>query len=182
MFKELEKHYYRVEMPKVRQKISEFKEEIGGWGKCKRLDYLYERLFELDIELIERQRAYQRSIEQDMPYIERALTASPIPEIEKEIKKLERKIDFIVRGSQGSNQSITPEMIQQAKDYPIEHLVDVKRGVALCPFHKDHHPSMGIKNNRYHCFACGAKGDIISLVMERDNLSFIEAVTWLNQN
>jgi hypothetical protein len=168
-------------MPKIRQKVTEFKEEMGGWGKCRRLEYLYDKLIELDIELIERQKAYQRSIEQDMPYIERALIASYIPEIEKGIKKLERKIDFIVRGSQGSNQSITPEMIQQAKDYPIEHLIDIKKGVALCPFHEDHHPSMGIKNNRYRCFACGAKGDTIEFVMKRDGLSFKEALNWLNK-
>lgn len=179
MFKELEKHYYRVEMSGVRQHISEFKEKMGGWGKCKRLDYLYERLIEFDIELIERQRDYQRSIEQDMPYIERALIASYIPEIEKEIKKLEREIDFIVRGSQVLNQRITPDMIQQARDYPIENFIEVKRGMSLCPFHEDHNPSMSIRNNFYHCFACGAKGDVIEFTMKRDGMAFKDAVKLL---
>lgn len=172
---------YSVELPKVRAKISEFKEEIGGWGKCKRLDYLYDKLIELDVELIERQRDYKRSIEQDMPYIERALIAQPIPEIEKKIKKLEREIDFIVRGSQGKNNKISPEMIERAKEYPFENLIEVKRGMALCIFHDDHNPSMGIKNNYYHCFACGAKGDVIAFAMKRDALSFTEAVRWLTQ-
>ena len=173
---ELQKFYYKVEMPKVRQRIAKFKEEIGSQGKCKRLSYLYDRLFELDFELIDRHRKYQKSLKEDHPYIGRQLIAFPIPKIEKEIAKIEREIDFIVRGSQRSNQGITPEMIHQARDYPIEHLIDVKRGMARCIFHDDHTPSMGIKNNHFHCFACGAKGDVIDFVMKRDGLPFVEAV------
>lgn len=37
------------------------------------------------------------------------------------------------------------------------------KGLCICPFHNDHHPSMGI-GTYYHCFACGAKGDAISFV------------------
>ena len=33
-------------------------------------------------------------------------------------------------------------------------------GMARCPFHDDHTPSMKI-DNRFHCFACGADGDVI---------------------
>ena len=36
-------------------------------------------------------------------------------------------------------------------------------GRALCPFHNDTHPSMGFKNNRFKCFACGAGGDVFDL-------------------
>lgn len=178
----LQEYYYKVEMPKVRQKVAEFKTEMGNQGKCMRLSYLYNQLIEFDIELIERQRAYQRSIEQDQPYIERALIASYIPEIEKELAKIEREINFIVRGSQKANKGITEEMIAQAREYPLENLIEVKRSMALCIFHDDHNPSMGIKNNYYHCFACGEKGDVINFVMKKDSLSFNEAVKWLNQN
>ena len=33
-------------------------------------------------------------------------------------------------------------------------------GMARCPFHDDHTPSMKI-DDRFHCFACGADGDVI---------------------
>jgi len=33
-------------------------------------------------------------------------------------------------------------------------------GMARCPFHDDHNPSMKI-DDRFHCFACGANGDVI---------------------
>ena len=33
-------------------------------------------------------------------------------------------------------------------------------GMALCPFHDDHHPSLKL-DERYYCFGCGEKGDVI---------------------
>ena len=36
-------------------------------------------------------------------------------------------------------------------------------GMACCPFHDDRHPSMKI-DERFYCFGCGEKGDVIDLV------------------
>ena len=38
-----------------------------------------------------------------------------------------------------------------------------KGGMARCPFHDDRDPSMKI-DSRYHCFGCGADGDVIESV------------------
>ena len=35
-----------------------------------------------------------------------------------------------------------------------------KSGMARCPFHNDHHPSLKL-DKRYYCFACGESGDVI---------------------
>lgn len=56
-----------------------------------------------------------------------------------------------------------------------------KRGrdfVGLCPFHHEKTPSFSVNESKgfYHCFGCGAHGDIISFVMDTENLPFIEAV------
>ncbi len=53
--------------------------------------------------------------------------------------------------------------------------------VGLCPFHSEKTPSFSVSPQRsiYHCFGCGAGGDVISFVMKRDNLSFPETITWL---
>ncbi|MBQ8481326.1 MAG: DNA primase [Alphaproteobacteria bacterium] len=50
--------------------------------------------------------------------------------------------------------------------------------VGLCPFHKEKTPSFSVNESKgfYHCFGCGAHGDIISFVMNTENLPFIEAV------
>ena len=34
-------------------------------------------------------------------------------------------------------------------------------GMAVCPFHNDHHPSMKVDDN-FYCFGCGATGDVIT--------------------
>ena len=36
-------------------------------------------------------------------------------------------------------------------------------GMAVCPFHPDRNPSMKL-DRRFHCFACGADGDVINFV------------------
>lgn len=50
-----------------------------------------------------------------------------------------------------------------------------------CPFHQEKTPSMMIDPvaGRYHCFGCGRNGDVISFVMERERLSFMEALKYL---
>jgi len=75
---------------------------------------------------------------------------------------------------------ITEEQIQKAKEYPFENLIEVSRNhFALCPFHSEKNASFHIKNNRGHCFGCNWHGDTIKFLMDRDNLSFKEAVEFL---
>lgn len=51
----------------------------------------------------------------------------------------------------------------------------------LCPFHKEKTPSFHVYDDKanYHCFGCGAHGDIISYIEQRENLTFIEALEHL---
>jgi DNA primase len=48
----------------------------------------------------------------------------------------------------------------------------------LCPFHNEKTPSFTVNEEKgfFHCFGCGAHGDVIGFVMRADNLSFPEAV------
>lgn len=49
---------------------------------------------------------------------------------------------------------------------------------ACCPFHKEKSPSFYVNDDKqfFHCFGCGAHGDIFGFSMRYDNLSFPEAV------
>jgi DNA primase len=49
---------------------------------------------------------------------------------------------------------------------------------ALCPFHDERTPSFKVfqTTQHYRCFGCGRGGDVFSFVMEREALSFWEAV------
>lgn len=50
--------------------------------------------------------------------------------------------------------------------------------VGLCPFHDDRSPSMHVSSDKglYHCFACGAGGNIFKFIMEIENIDFASAV------
>ena len=48
------------------------------------------------------------------------------------------------------------------------------RGMAVCPFHDDHNPSMKL-DERFHCFGCGEDGDVIDFTAKYFNLSLKEA-------
>ena len=57
----------------------------------------------------------------------------------------------------------------------------VRRGreyAGLCPFHHEKTPSFYVVEDKsfFHCFGCGAHGDVIGFVMRADNLDFIEAI------
>jgi DNA primase len=54
----------------------------------------------------------------------------------------------------------------------------VRRLQGLCPFHEERTPSFGIDpvEKLYHCFGCGAGGDVFSFVMETEGLDFAGAL------
>ena len=53
-----------------------------------------------------------------------------------------------------------------------------KENWGCCPFHSEKTASFSVNEDKnfYHCFGCGAHGDIITFIMQTQHLSFIEAV------
>ncbi|WP_064605965.1 DNA primase [Photobacterium sp. J15] len=49
---------------------------------------------------------------------------------------------------------------------------------ACCPFHNEKTPSFSVSQEKqfYHCFGCGAHGNVLDFVMEFDRLDFVEAI------
>lgn len=65
-----------------------------------------------------------------------------------------------------------------------DHLALKAKGreyVCLCPFHNDRNPSMCVvpAKQMYHCFVCGAGGDVFRFMMEYHSMTFREALTHL---
>ena len=76
--------------------------------------------------------------------------------------------------------------LDEIRATPIEEVAEnlgigIVRHMALCPFHNDKHPSLhfDLKKNRFKCFACGASGNVIDLVMRYNNMEFKEAINWI---
>lgn len=69
----------------------------------------------------------------------------------------------------------------------VERYVSLKRTgrnyTGLCPFHDDKNPSMHVNEERgfFHCFSCGAGGDVFGFVMKYNNIGFMDAARELAQ-
>ena len=59
------------------------------------------------------------------------------------------------------------KLVQKGREY-----------TGLCPFHNEKTPSFTVNEAKgfYHCFGCGAHGDILKFEMDANNLSFMEAI------
>lgn len=67
----------------------------------------------------------------------------------------------------------------------ISEFVPLKRAgksfMGVCPFHSDKGPSMSVSQDKqlYHCFGCGASGNVIGFIMQIRNLEYIDAIKYL---
>jgi hypothetical protein len=55
-------------------------------------------------------------------------------------------------------------------------------GMARCPFHDDHTPSLKLNERYYYCFGCGATGDVVDLTAQLFGLQPYEAACKLAED
>ena len=50
--------------------------------------------------------------------------------------------------------------------------------MGLCPFHNEKSPSFSVSGSKqiYHCFGCGAGGNVFTFLMNYENYTFQEAI------
>ncbi|HEU4965503.1 MAG TPA: DNA primase [Bacilli bacterium] len=48
----------------------------------------------------------------------------------------------------------------------------------LCPFHNEKSPSFSVSQDKqlYHCFGCGASGNLFSFLRDKEGITFVEAI------
>lgn len=64
-------------------------------------------------------------------------------------------------------------MYQLIRDYGFQ---TNREKFMCCPFHNEKTPSFKVYEKDYHCFGCGAHGDVITFVMAYFNLTFPQAI------
>lgn len=70
-------------------------------------------------------------------------------------------------------------LLDAAQEYGLK----VKRnGFTNCIFHNDKHPSMKLYKDHYHCFSCGAHGDVTSFTAQLFELSQLDAARKLAED
>jgi len=86
--------------------------------------------------------------------------------------------------------TISPQFLDELRSrVPVSDVVGKRVKLAkkgrefsgLCPFHSEKTPSFTVNDDKafYHCFGCGAHGDVIRFVTETEGLNFPEAVAKL---
>ena len=102
----------------------------------------------------------------------------------KEVRKLLGKLKVLSEKVKDLSKEpdITDFMVETARAYPMDKLVEFQKNKALCPAHEDKTPSLYYdkKRNRAHCFACDKSWNPIDWLIEFDGMSFKEAVKQLN--
>lgn len=69
----------------------------------------------------------------------------------------------------------------------VAQYVDLKKKgrnyFGLCPFHSEKTPSFSVAPDKqiYHCFGCGAGGNVFSFIVEHEKVTFVEAVQQLGE-
>ena len=69
--------------------------------------------------------------------------------------------------------AVTARMAAENFGLAVDH-----SGMALCPFHEDHHPSLKL-SKRYYCFGCGESGDVIDFTAKYLGISKYSAAIQL---
>ena len=73
------------------------------------------------------------------------------------------------------------DMVDLVSGYTELRRAGANRYEGLCPFHDERTPSFGIDpvKKLYHCFGCGAGGDLFKFVQEKEGLDFVGALELL---
>lgn len=174
---EAKEDFSNVIMPKTKQAIKELIAETDkDHRKQCRVKYLQEKMGDTIVEtweLLDRYWDYKHREKM----IEMLLVGEKIQRLVKTIVKLQGEIIALLYSGKG--RSDMTENIRKAKEYPLPELIELnKYNMARCPFHEDRNPSMRYypESNIAYCFSCHRSWDTIAFVMERDGMTFREAV------
>src|ERR1700751_5312831 len=70
------------------------------------------------------------------------------------------------------------DIVRIVGDYVKLNKAGAQNFSGLCPFHSEKTPSFSVHATRqfYHCFGCGASGDVFTFVQKVENITFPESV------
>lgn len=111
--------------------------------------------------------------EMDWQPIELHYLLEDVKRAKKELKSIEKELS-----RKDDTNAITPELIERARQYPVEQLVEFVQGKAYAFCHGDKTPSATMMKggNKLRCWPCNKNFDPIDILVQRDKLTFAEAV------
>ena len=99
-----------------------------------------------------------------------------VDKVREEIKKINREVKALT--TKPKKGEVTEDMIQEARDYPIENLLEFRNGRCKAFCHESDSDSMAKsrKSNTVFCHVCGKSHNPIDVVMAVQGLTFLDAV------
>jgi hypothetical protein len=153
---EAEKHYYKIEKPKVLDLVQQFKNEnIEFSEECKKRKH---------IELV-------NGLEEKKEQLEKLLQHRGNLEKKEQLLKEAKNIEKILK------LDISEEMVETARNAELSKIIEINsRYFSICVNHDDKNASMYCKNNYAYCFSCNWTGNTLDVLMKKENITFKEAV------
>lgn len=105
----------------------------------------------------------------------------------EKLNRFERilKLNSLRQASKDSPDEVNEITIKNAKGVMLEEVLIGEKpnhaGFIRCRFHNEKTASCKISKNRFHCFGCGADGDVIDWIMRTEGKDFLTAVRELNR-
>lgn len=158
----------------VKTRVESFKKELGREGQWLRWIALLDQTLGYKAILSELKKRYQT-----LNVREKVIAGNTLKELDEQIRKRISEMYRIDRTLQGEISGISQEDIDHARTVDVRVLFDTARDKVLCPFHNDHHPSATVKGGFFHCFTCNTTHDAIGICMNRDGMTFKQAVEFL---
>lgn len=97
-----------------------------------------------------------------------------------DVKRAKRELAQIEKELNRKDETclITADMIERARQYPVEQLIEFVQGKAYAFCHEDKNPSATMLKggNKLRCWPCNRNFDPIDILMHRDKFTFAEAV------
>jgi len=171
-----------VEYQKGLKELSQqIEKDNPGWIKERRKSYLCKEIIKHCKYLVDFLEWYQEATQRGTPFLIKYIIYkyAQYEKWERELGRIKGEYDYLNRKHQ--IEGITQEEIDRAREYPIGKIIEVGRnGMALCPAHEDHHPSLDCRNGFVFCYTCNFHGNVIDLYMKINNVNFKEAVEFLS--
>lgn len=173
--------FKRDVMPKTMAAIKELKAEYPeDWQRGRRTEYLKAQMVGVVYRTMIVMHNYDMAVRNGDNMETRLFLGGQIIGGVKTIQRLQSEIIYLKHPGpkNGKGRAITDDMICNAREYPYETLLPPMRaGRCACPIHGGKNTmSFSVKNNFGRCFSCHFAGDTIAFVMEKDGVSFADAV------
>jgi len=115
---------------------------------------------------------------------------------ENELQPLQRRLNKLIFQHKLMTDPKSLRNLKRINAEKIKEIVDLKeiieksgvklrkigrRWLGLCPFHPEKNPSFHVYKDHFHCYGCGAHGDVFTFIQLKEGLDFKETLKVLSK-